>query len=148
MLSKLAHPNIIKAGKFLSNAEIKGMKFCAIELELADVDLFDRMSEVYPDLIGSEKIRKYFNQLASAIDYLHNQMNIAHNDIKLENVFLFKATDTVKLADFGFARHCSNWTAEAQKGYWKHRCLSLLSPEILKLIKSNSSSQDLSFDEK
>jgi len=32
---------------------------------------------------------------------LHNQEDIAHNDIKLENIFLFK--HKVKLADFGFA---------------------------------------------
>lgn len=33
-------------------------------------------------------------------------MGIAHNDIKLENVFLFK--NKIKLADFGFATFLEN----------------------------------------
>lgn len=39
--------------------------------------------------------------MLNALDYLHNEMGIAHNDIKLENIFLLK--NKIKLADFGFA---------------------------------------------
>lgn len=124
------------------------MKFCAIELELADIDLFDRMSEVYPDLMGIQTIQRYFMQLAMAINYLHNEKNIAHNDIKLENIFLFKNQNCIKLADFGFARICTKQTAEAQRAQWKNRCVSLISPEILKLLRTQEVNESNLIDEK
>ena len=47
--------------------------------------------------------RKYFSQLASAIDYLHSKMGIIHHDIKLENILV--DSNGVKLADFGMAEY-------------------------------------------
>ena len=34
---------------------------------------------------------------------MHSQ-NVTHNDIKLENIFIFSKSDLWKLADFGLAR--------------------------------------------
>ena len=41
-------------------------------MELADCDLFDKMKNIYPKIISASKTAKYFKQIASAIDYLHN----------------------------------------------------------------------------
>lgn len=40
--------------------------------------------------------------MAEVLKFLHDK-DIAHNDIKLENIFLFE-NNIVKLADFGFAK--------------------------------------------
>ncbi|KAH7958861.1 hypothetical protein HPB49_006036 [Dermacentor silvarum] len=48
---------------------------------------------------------QYFMQMASALAYLHYK-DIAHRDLKCENI-LFTSTNYVKLADFSFARYCS-----------------------------------------
>lgn len=50
--------------------------------------------------------RIWFGQMAKALEYLHGQ-NIAHRDLKCENVLLSKNMN-VKLADFGFARYCTD----------------------------------------
>ena len=70
-------------------------------MELADTDLFNKMSQIYPEIITPKIMRSYFLQIAKAIEYLH-QNEITHNDIKLENILLFQ-NNIVKLADFGFS---------------------------------------------
>lgn len=59
-----------------------------MELELADCDLFDKMSKLYPKVIEPSQMRSIFYQVLRGIQYIHNK-NIAHNDIKLENIFMF-----------------------------------------------------------
>ncbi|XP_074030060.1 testis-specific serine/threonine-protein kinase 3-like [Leptinotarsa decemlineata] len=53
-----------------------------------------------------EKAKVLFKQIVEAVHYLHD-LDIAHRDIKCENVFL-KGQNHVKLGDFGFARYCRN----------------------------------------
>lgn len=50
--------------------------------------------------------RFYFKQIIAATEYIHN-LNIAHLDLKLENMLL-TVSDEVKLCDFGFARECED----------------------------------------
>lgn len=52
-------------------------------------------------LIESD-IRKYFIQLLSAVNYLHNELHIVHRDLKLDNVMI-DVNDDAKLIDFGFS---------------------------------------------
>ena len=46
--------------------------------------------------------RRIFKQLAEGIYYLHSR-NIAHRDIKLDNVLIEETTRAIKLIDFGFS---------------------------------------------
>lgn len=46
------------------------------------------------------------SQLADTLSYLH-MSNIAHRDIKLENILINKNTLKIKLIDFGFATKAS-----------------------------------------
>ena len=52
--------------------------------------------------IPEEQARKWFRQLASALEYLHRH-SVAHRDIKIENI-LIDDDDNVKLCDFGFSK--------------------------------------------
>jgi serine/threonine protein kinase len=44
----------------------------------------------------------YFKQLISALKYLHSEKQIAHRDLKLENIVLDSNFD-LKICDFGLA---------------------------------------------
>lgn len=73
-----------------------------IAIELAEGgDLFDKIE---PDigLVDTELAQFYFQQLITAVDYLHSSCGVAHRDIKPENILLDKCGN-MKLADFGLA---------------------------------------------
>lgn len=48
------------------------------------------------------EVRAITQQLVAAVAYLHGK-GIVHRDIKADNILIFADTQTVKLADFGFA---------------------------------------------
>ena len=54
--------------------------------------------------IGRDEKRKILARIIEGLSYLHGK-GIAHRDLKLENVLVFKENGeiSVKLADFGFA---------------------------------------------
>nr|CAI6412173.1 CLL_HP1_G0004520.mRNA.1.CDS.1 [Saccharomyces cerevisiae] len=60
-----------------------------IILEMADGgDLFDKIE---PNVgVDSDVAQFYFQQLVSAINYLHVECGVAHRDIKPENILLDK----------------------------------------------------------
>lgn len=72
-------------------------------------------------------------KLASALLYLHEN-KIAHNDIKLENIFIALDNEP-KLADFGLANTINDQgypsSYETQVFNWKNRNPSYLPPEVL-----------------
>jgi serine/threonine protein kinase len=51
---------------------------------------------------NTRHLMSYFYQILDAVSYLHN-MNIAHLDLKLENIILNTSTNVIKLIDFGEA---------------------------------------------
>ena len=58
---------------------------------------------IEPDIgVDSDVAQFYFQQLVSAINYLHIECGVAHRDIKPENILLDK-NGNLKLADFGLA---------------------------------------------
>jgi serine kinase len=100
MMKKIQHKNIIHVHDIVQS-ESK----VYIYMELAENrDLHDyicRKGEVPED-----QAKTLFQQMASAVQYLHSN-NIAHRDLKCENILLTSELD-VKLADFGLACSCVN----------------------------------------
>lgn len=72
-----------------------------IAMEMADGgDLFDKIE---PDVgVDSDVAQFYFQQLVNAITYLHEECDVAHRDVKPENILLDR-NGNLKLADFGLA---------------------------------------------
>ncbi|CAB0008643.1 unnamed protein product [Nesidiocoris tenuis] len=86
--------------------------------------------------------RSISRQLVDAVGYLHTR-EIAHRDLKCENIML-SDKDTIKIADFGFARWCCDLVT-------RKRVLSdtfcgsaaYAAPEILQGIKYNPKMYDV-----
>jgi serine/threonine protein kinase len=59
--------------------------------------------------LNEDKARRYFSQLISALDYLHNTLFICHRDLKAENVLLDR-NDNLRLIDFGLSNEFTRKT--------------------------------------
>ena len=104
VLSSLSHPNIIN---YISNTQfhVDIPHSSYILMEYAPYgDFFNLLIE---NNLSSEKlIRTYFHHLIEGLDYLHSQ-EIAHLDIKLENLLLGKDF-LLKIADFDVAQNVND----------------------------------------
>jgi serine/threonine protein kinase len=91
------HPNIIG----LNNTVVEEDN-TYIVLDYAEKgDLFKYIKDV--KVLNEAITQFYMIQLFNAVDYCHKS-EIAHCDIKLENIFLDKYYN-IKLGDFGYSRH-------------------------------------------
>ncbi|XP_054167582.1 testis-specific serine/threonine-protein kinase 4-like [Oppia nitens] len=94
---KANHDNIIKVFDI-----IKANKKIFIFMEFAgNGDLMQYMKKY--GKIGQTKACYWFNQVANGLTYLHEELYIAHRDIKLDNILL-NSEMSAKISDFGFAR--------------------------------------------
>jgi serine/threonine protein kinase len=101
IMQKINHPNIIKLYKVF----IEDDKFCMVlELMPGGCELFKCIED--GGAMPEETAKRIFRDLVSAVAYLHN-MGVAHRDLKPENVLVHggEGKETIKLADFGFAKH-------------------------------------------
>ena len=53
--------------------------------------------------IPEEEAKVYFKSLIFALEYLHNDLNIVHRDIKPQNL-LISSNNVLKVCDFGFSQ--------------------------------------------
>ncbi len=94
LVSKLNHPNIICVyeRKIVSNFVYIAMEYCSAG------DLSDRLDKALP----TETAVSYIRQIADGIGAAH-KAGIIHRDMKPGNV-LFRADDSIAIADFGIAK--------------------------------------------
>ena len=115
VMTEIKHKNIIHIiGALKVSDESTRFPFSMILLlmEKCDCDLYNLMKN--KNIIFTEQMQKeWFRQTAEAIDYLHNGINIAHLDIKPENILVIIGVaeqwpdiiskSQFKLTDFGYA---------------------------------------------
>jgi len=76
--------------------------------------------------LSEARARRWAAQVASAVRYMHD-LDVAHRDLKLENLLLLDAADAVKLCDFGFVRDAA--AGDLSRTYCGSK--SYAAPEIL-----------------
>lgn len=98
--SLLHHPNIRET------LDIDLVDNCIIFEYCDGCDLFDYITKC--NCTGSSSSSDFyflFKQMINAIEYIHN-MNIAHMDLKLENIMIDIVNKEIKIIDFGQACIC------------------------------------------
>ena len=138
MLQTLNHPNIIKAFKLKDIGGTVGHKQMSqlkqpqsvLVLEFANKgSLFHFIQKQHPKIYT---LRILFQQIARALAYTHS-LNVAHRDIKLENILVVEKNGEIqaKLGDFGLASRC--FEKGKQKTFNEFRGSEMyMAPEIWK----------------
>lgn len=96
--AKVWHPHVARCLSilYLSPSEVVIVSEFYDKGTLLEMIMMEKTIREYPKAIS------IFRQIIEAVKYLHDR-NIAHRDIKLENI-LFNCNGDVKLTDFGFSR--------------------------------------------
>lgn len=123
ILTKIEHPHIIQIHSILQ----RGPKVFIFMRYAENGDLLDYIKT--NGALSENRAKIWFHQMAKALKYLHT-MNVAHRDLKCENILITKRMN-VKLADFGFARHCSDFNGQRILSHTYCGSAAYAAPEIL-----------------
>uniref|UniRef100_A0A5B7C4E4 cyclin-dependent kinase n=1 Tax=Davidia involucrata TaxID=16924 RepID=A0A5B7C4E4_DAVIN len=96
LLSDLQHENIVRLERVFVYEECiyLVLEYMAMDIRVHMVWKEDK----YPGII-----KKLLKQMLAGISYCHSQ-GVLHRDLKPENLLISTRTETLKIADFGFAR--------------------------------------------
>lgn len=112
--STIHHPNIVQFyGYFYDTVAIYTILELSTHGSLYDVMCLNG-SETEPQPFPENVAKKYIQQTAFALDYMH-EVQLAHLDIKPDNILLFD-NDVVKLCDFGFTTDFSKLSGLTIRG--------------------------------
>lgn len=101
VLARLHDPHLVRVFD-LNFDEATGTPYFVMDLVLSDDGRPRTLSDVKTAELDEDCVLQWFAELASAIDYIHEQ-GIVHRDIKLGNVLL-SLDGHVVLSDFGISR--------------------------------------------
>lgn len=129
VLRRVRHPNIINVyGVY----EFPHRVYVFMEL-IKRGDLLMYIQET--GAMRDSKARYFFSQCVDAVLYLH-RLNIAHRDIKCENILITDA-DEVKLIDFGFSRFVLEIKGKRELSTTYCGSIAYVPPEVLQGIPYN-----------
>ncbi|KAK6939552.1 Protein kinase domain, partial [Dillenia turbinata] len=134
LLSQLKHPNIVQ---YYGSEKVEDR--LDIHLEYVYPGSISKYIRELCGAIPESVVRHFTCHILSGLAYLHS-MNTVHRDVKGANL-LVDASGTVKLADFGLAKHLRGQLAELSlKGspHW-------MAPELMQAVMQKGCSSDLAF---
>ncbi|TDH66365.1 hypothetical protein CCR75_008003 [Bremia lactucae] len=129
MHSKLNHPNIVRVGENPFLIRYQQHQYTAFTVTSVQSDL-QQLIEVYEHL-DDDSAYRVLAQLLNALKYLHEDMGIAHYDLKPSNV-LIDHDGSVKLTDFDLTRDVRTATFNSTAG-----TLRYLPPECFRPSRSD-----------
>ena len=101
VLARLSHPNIARVFDLNYDHEIGVAYFVMDLVHYKDGESYT-LADVEVGGADEDHLIRWFSQMASALDYIHNE-GIIHRDIKLNNIML-NDKGGVTLSDFGISR--------------------------------------------
>lgn len=104
ILARLHHPRLVRVFDLDVDSATQTIYFVMDLVLYKDGEPYT-LADVEEGSVEEERLARWFGQLASALDYIHNA-GIVHRDIKLGNILL-DASGGVVLSDFGVSRFCS-----------------------------------------
>lgn len=111
LLKTLNHPNVVKlhlySFNFYSYFDEESQKVskelcCNLFFDFMPTTLYDLLRKPSSGLQPSN-IRGYFQQLLLALEYLHQDLEIIHRDVKPTNLLICPVKSVLKICDFGSA---------------------------------------------
>lgn len=95
------HPNIVK---FMESWIQRDRLFILMELcHNGPLDKLIKRYAVTKKRFPTHKVVHYIQELANALHYMHDNLNVMHRDVKPANIFIDEL-GTLKLGDFGLAK--------------------------------------------
>uniref|UniRef100_A0AAV1UPT1 Protein kinase domain-containing protein n=1 Tax=Peronospora matthiolae TaxID=2874970 RepID=A0AAV1UPT1_9STRA len=111
--SRLKHPNIVQVGEVPLLIRYQQQQYTAFTVASVHSDL-QQLIEIH-EFFDDDSAYKVLSQLLSAQRYLHEDMGIAHYDLKPSNI-LIDQDGCVKLTDFDLARDAKSTTSNSTVG--------------------------------
>ncbi|KAG1710306.1 hypothetical protein DVH05_017310 [Phytophthora capsici] len=127
--SKLNHPNIVQVGDAPFLIRYQQQQYTAFTVASVHSDL-QQIIEMY-EYLDDDSAYKVLSQLLSALKYLHEDMGVAHYDLKPSNI-LIDHDGCVKLTDFDLTRDAKAATSNSTVG-----TLRYLPPECFRPNRSD-----------
>ena len=121
----MSHKNIIRLHEFIERQEKE--KFYMVMDYIQGGSVAD-MIKLSKTGLPKDTARAYFRQLLSAIHYCHEVKNIAHRDVKPENMMI-NNDGSIVLCDFGISQSFQN---EDDLIHDSDGTIGFLSPEVFK----------------
>ncbi|XP_055341477.1 testis-specific serine/threonine-protein kinase 1-like [Paramacrobiotus metropolitanus] len=112
VMARLSHPNIVRVYTYVKHRHMfyLFMDYCAN----GDLLKYLQKKASNEERLSESEACDKFVQILMGIQYLHQQ-DIAHRDLKCENILIDGAT--LKIADFGFARFVADSAPRRSSGH-------------------------------